>query len=161
MKSILSISIATILMVISAPAMAQDGPIAGSPEEICLPEAAQQIIVDFLELDVEQVAAWDEIIADRDNSSQPLVESISAIQAELEVLLAGDEPDPYEVGDLVIQRHHLGEELGNVYRTYVEGFEELLYEEQFDQYHFIRRAEHAQPLFAPFRFMDLLPPHWR
>jgi hypothetical protein len=37
----------------------------------------------------------------------------------------------------------------------------MLTEDQLGQYRFIRRAERAQPLFAPFRVLDLLPPHWR
>ena len=161
MKSILSFAIAVAMVAVCTPAPAQDGPIPGPAEDQCLPEAAQQIIIDFLELDEAQVTQWNELITDRDNAVQPLRDSIVGIQAELEVLLSDVDPDPYEVGDLVIQRHDLGEELVEVYRTYVEGFEGLLASEQLDRYHFIRRAEHAQPLFPPFRFMDLLPPHWR
>ncbi len=161
MKFTFNCVIALILVAVSAPAMAQEGPFPVPTEELCLPQAAQGIIIEFLEMNEEQVAQWDALIADRIAAAQPLMESIIGIQTELEVLLSGDEPDPWVVGDLVIQRHDLKEELGHVYRDYVDGFEGLLLSEQLDRYHFIRRAEHAQPLFAPFRFMDLLPPHWR
>jgi hypothetical protein len=161
MKQTLSTFFAIALLALSAPAMAQGGPVPGEMEDPCLPGAARQIITDFLELDEDQVMQWDELIADRDAAAQPLREMLAATQAEIEVLLGQDDPDPYEVGDLVILRHDLGSELAAVQRTYVEGFETLLSEEQLDRYHFIRRAEQAQPLFVPFRIMDLLPPHWR
>lgn len=149
------------LLALSAPAMAQGGPLPGETEDPCLPGAAQQIVTDFLELDQNQVMLWDELIADREAAAQPVREAVAAVQAELEALLADDNSDPTEVGDLVIQRHDLGRELAEIQRAYVEGFELMLSDEQLDRYLFVRRAERAQPLFPPFRIMDLLPPHWR
>ena len=161
MKSSLFALIAAALLVLAVPAAAQEGPLDGEVDNPCLPGAAQDIIAGFLELDVDQLTRWDELIADREAAAQPLREAMAGIQAELEALLSSEDPDPYEVGDLVIQRHDLGGELADVQRTYVEGFDAMLDEEQMDRYHFIRRAERAQPLFVPFRIMDLLPPHWR
>jgi len=161
MKKTLSTVLTIALLALSAPAMAQGGPIPGEAEDPCLPGAAQQIVTDFLGLDPDQVMLWDELIADREAAAQPVREAAAVVQAELEALLADDDPDPAEVGDLVIARHDLGTQLVDIQRAYVEGFELMLSDEQLERYIFVRRAEQAEPLFPPFRIMDLLPPHWR
>jgi len=160
MKPLLRMTV-VVMMCAAAPLFAQAPPDLGPSEDPNLPGVARHIIIEFLNLSPDQVSQWDDLIADREAAAQPLVDAIAGINAELEVLLSGDDPDPYEVGDLVIQRHDLGVELADVHRTYVEGFEMMLTEEQLGQYHFIRRAERAQPLFPSFRILGLLPPHWR
>lgn len=162
MKSVVCAAIVLALATLAAPAIAQDlGAIPGLEDEACLPQAAQRVIARFLQLTDDQVAAWDGLIADRNAAAEPLRNQIAAVDADLQALLSGDDPDPYEVGDLVILRHDLGEQLAAVHRSYAEGFEALLTEEQLGQYQFIRRAERAEPLFPAFRTLGLLPPHWR
>jgi len=161
MKTLLSAVAALAMVCLAAPALAQEPPDFQPFEEPCLPGAAQNVIVEFLMLTPDQVDQWNVLIADRNAAAEPLRDAIAGINAELEVLLAGEDPDPYEVGDLVIQRHGFGQELADVHRTYVEGFETMLTEDQLGRYHFIRRAERAQPLFPSFRILGLLPPHWR
>ena len=164
MKSILSLAMTLALATLAVPGLTQEGPIpgpAGPDDEACLPGAAQRVIAQFLQLTDDQVAAWDGLIADRNAAAEPLTNEIAAVDADLQALLAGEDPDPFEVGNLVILRRDLAEQLAEVHRTYVEGFETLLTEDQHGQYHFIRRAERAEPLFPAFRTIGLLPPHWR
>jgi hypothetical protein len=161
MKTAVTIAITLALTLWTAPALAQDGPIPGPGDEACLPGAAQRVIAEFLQLTGDQVTAWDVLIDERNAAAEPLRDQLADVDAQIQDLLAGDDPDPYAVGDLVILRRDLAEQLAQVQRTYVEGFDALLTEEQQGQYHFIRRAEQAQPLFPAFRTLGLLPPHWR
>lgn len=164
MKALSTIAMTLVLATLAVPCLAQEGPIpgpAGPEDEACLPGAAQRVIAAFLQLTDDQVAAWDGLIADRNAAAEPLATEIAAVDAEIQALLAGEDPDPYQVGDLVIQRRDLAEQLAEVHRIYVEGFEALLTEDQLAQYHFIRRAERSEPIFPAFRTLGLLPPHWR
>jgi len=147
-------------LAIAVPLPAQ-GPPDPPPFDGCLPGAAQHVIADFLDLTDDQLAAWDVLIAQRDQAAGPLRDAIAAVQQQLDDLLAGEDPDPLAVGELVIQRHDIGEELADVHLAYVAGFEGLLDAGQFAQYGFLRRAERAEPLFPAFRVLGLLPPHWR
>jgi len=161
MKAVLSIAVTLALASLALPVFAQDGPPSDLEDEGVHAGVAQRVIAEFLQLTDDQVAEWDVLIADRNAAAEPLRDQIAAVDADIQALLSGDDPDPYEVGDLVILRRDLAEQLAEVHRTYVEGFDALLTEEQQGQYHFIRRAERAQPLFPAFRTLGLLPPHWR
>lgn len=161
MKAILSAAITVVLATMALPVLAQDGPAPGPQEPGCLPGAAQRAIAQFLQLTDDQVAAWDVLIADRDAAAEPIRNEIAAVDAEIQALLSGDDPDPFAVGDLVIQRRDLAEQLAGIHRSYIQDFEALLTDDQHAKYHFIRRAERAEPLFPAFRTLGLLPPHWR
>jgi Spy/CpxP family protein refolding chaperone len=149
-------------LAIAAPAASQTPPPGPAPDhDLCLPGAAQHVVAEFLNLTEDQIAAWDVLIAAREQAAGPLRDAIAAVQQQLDDLLAGEDPDPLAVGVLVIERRDLGEELADVHRAYVAGFEGLLDAEQLAQYRFLQRAERAEPLFPAFRMVGLLPPHWR
>jgi hypothetical protein len=138
------------LMVLAAalPVMAQEGPIG---------EGAQEIVIRYLELTPDQVATWDQLIDDFEADAEPLREAIAEIQAQIDELFANGSPDPYELGELVIQRRDLVEQLAQVRETYVFGFESLLDEQQAKKLNVIRRADRVEPLIPAFRVYGLLP----
>lgn len=138
------------LMMLAAalPVMAQEGPIG---------EGAQEIVIRYLQLTPDQVAAWDQLIADFEADAQPLREAIDQVQAEIEELFATGDPDPFELGELVIERRGLVEQLAQVRETYVFGFESLLDEQQATKLNVIRRADRVEPLIPAFRVYGLLP----
>ena len=159
-RSMITIAAAAVLA-IAAVSTAQQPPPPAEIGDPCVAAAAQQRIASFLELTDDQLTGWDVLIDDRELAAEPVRAAIAAVQLELDELLDGDDPDPLEVGLLVIQRHDLGHELADIQRVYVDGFGALLDDEQLARYRFIRRAERAEPLFPAFRVLDLLPPHWR
>ena len=122
------------------------------------PQRSKAMIVNFLELTEEQVEAWDEAFQRHREAEQPIQEAVADVQAELDELFADEDPDATEVGELVLERRDLGEELVQVHRLYVEEFVSILDEDQAQRYGFIRRAEQAQPLIPAFRLAQLLPP---
>jgi Spy/CpxP family protein refolding chaperone len=149
-------------LAIAIPVAAQGGPL-GPPagDDPCLPGAAQRVIAEFLDLTDDQIAAWDVLIAEREQAAGPLRDALAAVQQQLDELLGSPDPDPLAVGELTIERRDLGEQLAVVHRAYVAGFEGLLDAAQLAQYRFIQRAERAEPLCPAFRMLGLLPPHWR
>ena len=161
MRRALIIAAAVTALAVASPSAAQAPPGPVENEELCLPGAAQRQIARYLELTDDQIAAWDVLIDERESAAAPVRDAIAGIQQQLDDLLAGNDPDPMLVGDLVIQRHDLGQQLADFERSYVEGFENLLDDTQLGRYRFIRRAERAEPLFPAFRMLALLPPHWR
>lgn len=141
--------IGMIVLAVAIPAVAQESPLG---------DVAKDRIVNFLELTPDQVAAWDLLIAESQAAAEPLREAIRAVQAEINALFEGGDPDPATLGALVIERHDLGEELALVHRDYVDGFEAMLDETQGNKLMFVRRAARAQPLIPAFRAFRLLPP---
>jgi len=121
------------------------------------PEHAQRIIVEFLELSEVQVDAWELLIEESRADSDPRQQRAEEIQAELEILFETGDPDPAVVGELVIERRAIGEELVMIHRHYVDEFEHaILTEDQHRQYHLVRAADRVQPLLPAFRVMGLL-----
>jgi Spy/CpxP family protein refolding chaperone len=113
-------------------------------------------VAGFLELSEEQVGDWQALLEDRDEALVPLHEEIAAESQALGDLLAGEDPDATEVGELVIAIHDLRGEAKDVHMTYATGFDELLEEEQAQRLEFIRRANHIQPLLPAFKAMGLI-----
>jgi hypothetical protein len=71
-------------------------------------------------------------------------------------LFAAGVPDPAELGLLVIERHDLGEDLLDVHRIYVEGFQMLLDDEQTGRLHQIRVADKIQRWIPAFKAFELV-----
>ena len=141
---------------IAALALAMTLPLAAQ-EAAPGPERSRSMIVNFLDLTPEQVEAWGEAFDRHRQAEQPIRESLAEVQTELDDLFASEDPDATEVGELVLERRDLGEELVEVHRIYIEEFIFLLDEDQAQRYGFIRRAEQAQPLIPAFRLAQLLP----
>jgi Spy/CpxP family protein refolding chaperone len=161
MTRALATAILLVTLAFAAPVAAQGPPEPPPPDGPCLPGAAQRVVAESLDLTEDQIAAWDVLLAEREQAAGPLRDAIAAVQQQLDDLLAGPDPDPLVVGELVVERRNLGEQLADVHRAYVAGFEELLDAGQLPQYRFMQRAERAEPLFPAFRAVGLLPPHWR
>lgn len=130
------------------PAFAQEAPPAM--------EAAHNAVAHFLQLDENQVAAWDELYADHKAAEQPIQEAIAELQAQLDELFAEEAPDPTTIGELVLQRRDLGEELAQIHIDYNEAFAGLLSEEQANRLKFIRRANDVQRFIPAFKAFELV-----
>ncbi len=136
-------------LAIVTPAVAHDGPHA---------DVARDAVIQFLVLDADQIAAWDQLVADRDAAADPIRQALADVQQQIDDLFAAGDPDPTEVGLLVIERRDLGQQLADVHTVYVDGFEAVLDPDQLDRLEFIRRADRVQPLIPAFRIWGFLPP---
>lgn len=144
-----------LLLAMVAPAAAQDQkPMEGELGPIA--EGAHQMVIEFLQLDEDQVAAWDVLWDDYVAAAEPLVQQIADVQVLIEDQFASGAPDPAELGLLMIDRRALGEALADVSRVYVEGFEFLLDEEQAHRLHEIRVADRIQVFIPAFKAFNLV-----
>ena len=121
MKKIL---VALIALCVVAPVVAQE------MEPPPIVEASHNAVAAFLQLTDEQIATWDVIYQIHREAEQPLKDEIAAVQAEIDALFETGDPDPAELGELVIERHALGEALFDVHLVYHEDFVALLDEAQ-------------------------------
>jgi hypothetical protein len=148
MKKIL---IAVIALCVVAPLAAQE------MEPPPIVEAAHNRVAAFLQLNDEQIVAWDAIYQIHRDAEQPLQDEAAAVQAEIDALFEVGDPDPAEVGELVIQRHELGEALMAVHLVYHEDFVALLDETQVKRLNFIVRADDVQQFIPAFKLFELIP----
>ena len=144
--------IALIALVLVTPVAAQD---VEEPPPIV--EAAHNQVARFLELSDEQIASWDIIYRIHREAEQPLRDEAAAVQAAIDALLAADEPDSAALGELVIERHALGEALQKVHLVYHEDFVALLDEAQARRLRFIARADEVQKIIPAFKLFELIP----
>ena len=142
---------AVILIAVVAPAAAQE------MEPPPLAEAAHNGVVAYLHLSDEQIVDWNEIYRIHRDAEQPIKEDIRAVQEEIEALFEGGDPDPTALGNLMIERRELGEDLIEVHVIYHEAFVALLDETQFRRLRFIARADDVQRLIPAFKLFELIP----
>ncbi len=142
--------LAVILVAFVAPAAAQE------MEPPPIAEAAHNGVVAFLQLTPEQVVAWDEIYWIHRDAEKPIKEDIRAVQEDVDALFEAGDPDPATLGNLMIERRELGEDLIQVHVIYHEAFVALLDETQLRRLKFIARADHVQKLIPAFKLFELI-----
>jgi hypothetical protein len=120
-------------------------------------EAAHNQVVRFLELTEDQVLAWDELWLIHRDAEQPLRDAIRDVEAQIQALLDSPDPDPAELGELVLQRHDLGQALRDVHVIYHDGFVALLDQDQVDRLYFLARADDVQRFIPAFKLFELIP----
>ena len=146
--------LSVIMLALAAPVFAQDKPPEQEPGPIM--DGAQKLVIEFLDLDANQVASWDVLWADHRAAEEPIRQQIAAVQALIEDQFASGAPDPTELGLLMIDRRDLGEALIDVHIVYVEGFEFLLDEEQAHRLRQIRVADRIQGFIPAFKMVELV-----
>jgi hypothetical protein len=142
------------MLALAAPLAAQDKPSQTEPGPVM--DGARHLVVEFLDLDADQTAAWEILWADHRAAEEPLEQQIASVQAMIEDLFASGNPDPTELGLLMIDRRGLGEALIDVHVVYVEGFESLLDDEQARRLREIRIAERIQGFIPAFKVFELV-----
>lgn len=146
------ILITLIAMVFVTPVFAQEEP----PPIV---EASHNAVVNFLKLTEAQVAAWDEMYWDHREAEEPIKEAIALVQGELDDLFQEDPLDPVAIGNKVIERRELGDQLFDVHVVYHEAFLAILDEGQVRRLRFIARADDVQKFIPAFKLFELIPRH--
>ena len=131
-------------------------PVAAQEEPPPIVEAAHNGVAAFLHLTDEQIVAWDEIYLIHRDAEQPLKDAIAEVQEKIDALFEAGDPDPAEVGGLMIERRYLGEALIEVHVVYHEDFVALLDESQMRRLRFIARADDVQKFIPAFKLFELI-----
>lgn len=140
------------LTALAVPAVAQpvEGPFA---------DEAFEAVVRFLDLDTPQVDTFVTLLEQRDLSATPIREDLEAVEDAIRAEIESEEPDSTALGDLVLERHALREDLADVHRTFVDGFVAMLDEDQSGRLDLVRAAKRVRPVIPAFeRFGLLIPP---
>jgi len=131
-------------------------PVAAQEEPPPIVEAAHNGVAAFLKLTPEQIVDWDVIYQIHREAEQPLKEAIAAVQEKIDALFDAGDPDPTEVGELMIERRFLGEAFLEVHLIYHEDFVALLDESQVRRLRFIARADDVQKFIPAFKLFELI-----
>ncbi|HNX49853.1 MAG TPA: periplasmic heavy metal sensor [Thermoanaerobaculaceae bacterium] len=134
------------------PLDAANGP---ATAEALRPKAA---VTRFLALTPDQVNQWENLLTALETTVRPLAQQIVANDQQLAELLKQPTPDPAAIGNLILAKRALREQIRGARETYLTAFEALLTQDQKDKLAFIRRAERAQPIIPAFRALGLIPP---
>jgi len=144
-----------ILFAVAAPVAAQDDSEEQQPQR----RNPFKMIVRFLELDEFQVEEWKTLIEQRRADATLLEEQAREVQERLKAEFETGSPDPTAVGELVIERRVIAENLVSLKRDYLETFRtEILTENQVQRLNFLHRADRVQPLIPAAKRLGLLPP---
>jgi hypothetical protein len=143
-----------LILVLVAPAAAQTEPPGEGPHPVRA--AARAAVIEFLDLDSSQIDAWDTLWLDHRDAEQPLRQQASEIQERIEEIFTGGEPDPTDLGLLMIERRDIAEALTDIHLIYNEGFAALLDEEQSGRLRQIRTADRIKRFIPAFEAFELV-----
>ncbi len=121
------------------------------------PERAKEIVIRTLVLTETQQADWETMLADLRGTLEPLRDELKDVEEALRDLLGQSDPDPTEIGKLILEGKGLREQMGAARHAYVQGFEGMLTAEQKAKLGFLRRAKQVVPLLPAFDMFGLLP----
>ena len=140
-----AVALAAILLGSLATAGAQES------EPRCGPEPVR-IAAQFLHLSLDQLAAWDDTLGRKQASIRSIRREIALRERRLQDLLAADEPNPVEIGLLVMQISHLR---GQIEEIRGSSGEELLATLDDQQLAVVDAAGSAAPLVPAVRSFQL------
>lgn len=143
-----------VLLVLALTALA--APAVAQPVEGPFVDEAFEAVVRFLDLDTPQVDTFVTLLEQRDLSATPIREDLEAVEEAIRAEIESDEPDSTALGELVLERHALREDLAGVHRTFVDGFVAMLTDDQADRLGLVRAARRVRPVIPAFERFGLL-----
>lgn len=115
-----------------------------------------EVVTKYLNLSEEQVGLWLGILDDFRISQGELINQLKPLEENLRNLLNSENPEPQEVGNLVIQIDLLRKEMRENEEIYRDNFKALLNEEQLEKYFLLKNAFKLAPLFPAFQETHLI-----
>jgi len=115
-----------------------------------------RVVANFLDLTEEQAQTLVDIRTTARELSTPLVQEIVPQKAALKELLGSEEPDPAEVGALVISIRELEREVAEIQRAAAEEFRSVLTEEQLQKYMAVNRSQPLCKIAPAFKALNLI-----
>ena len=120
------------------------------------PAESLRVVAAFLELTPEQVSSLTTLLQERHQAIVPLLQEIHTRQQQIADQLQSGAPDPTVIGNLVIEIHQFLQQVYQAQATFMQGFLNLLNDEQRRRYEALRLAEQLQPLLPAFRTLRLI-----
>jgi hypothetical protein len=144
-------------MLFLAPKMAGSTvPATASASLPCPPPPA--VVATFLGLTPGQVEQMGALLTHVLPTLETFGQQSAEVQQQLELLLSQTNPDPAQIGKLVVQLHVLQLEAAQVVEGFHKAFAGLLTQEQKQKIEGVAVASQLQPAVGAFRALYLVPP---
>lgn len=131
-------------------------PATASASFPCPPPPA--VVASFLELTPGQVEQMGALLTQALPILETLGQQSAEVQQQLDLLLSQTNPDPAQIGKLVVQIHALQLEAAQVVEGFHNAFAGLLTQDQKQKLEGITVASQLQPVVGAFRALYLVPP---
>ncbi|MEM7482873.1 MAG: Spy/CpxP family protein refolding chaperone [Acidobacteriota bacterium] len=105
------------------------------------PPTPLRVVAQFLDLSEEQAQQLAALRAAAADEIAPIVQEIATRKAALQQILSGEDPDPLEVGALVVSIHSLERQVRMIQQAVTDEFRTLLDDEQLQRLNAVDRAE--------------------
>jgi hypothetical protein len=122
----------------------------------CPPPPA--VVASFLGLTPGQVEQMGALLTQVLPSLETLGQQSAEVQRQLDLLLSQTNPDPAQIGQLVVQLHVLQLEAAQVVERFHNAFAGLLTQDQKQKLEGVTVASQLQPVVGAFRALYLVPP---
>ena len=122
----------------------------------CPPPPA--VVASFLELSPGQVEQMGTLLSRVLPVLQTIGRQSAEVQHQLDVLLSQTNPDPAQIGKLVVQLHVLQQQAAQVIESFHNAFAGLLSQDQKQKLEVVTVASQLQPVVGAFAALYLVPP---
>jgi hypothetical protein len=122
----------------------------------CPPPPA--VVASFLELSPVQVEQMGALLSQVLPVLQTMGQQSAEVQHQLDVLLSQTNPDPAQIGKLVVQLHVLQQQAAQVIESFHNAFAGLLSQDQKQKLEVVTVASQLQPIVGAFVALHLVPP---
>jgi hypothetical protein len=131
-------------------------PATASASLPCPPPPA--VVASFLELTAGQVEQMGALLTQVLPALETLGQQSAEVQQQLDLLLSQTNPDPAQIGKLVVELHALQLEAAQVVAGFRNAFAGFLTQDQKQKLEGVTVASQLQPVVRAFRALNLVPP---
>jgi hypothetical protein len=131
-------------------------PATASTSLPCLPPPA--VVASFLELTPGQVEQMGALLTQVLPALETLGQQSAEVQQQLDLLLSQTNPDPAQIGKLVVELHALQLQASQVLKGFHNAVAGLLTQDQKQKLEEVTVASQLQPVVGAFRALYLVPP---
>ncbi len=114
-----------------------------------------ETVAKFLDLSQAQVDQLKDLMEKRKADTAPLRENLRQQRENLREMMKAADPNPTPVGETYIQIHGLRQQLADAQKAFVEGFENILNDEQKARLKAVHRLRRMAPFLRAFRGLGL------
>lgn len=156
MKKTAFFTLLLVLTLFASSAQSKTIPQSAASTDQCPPPPA--VVAAFLGLSAAQIEQFGTLLTQFQTNVHSLQEQIAPRQQGLDALLSQPNPNPAQVGVLVVQIHALQQQVAQVTQAYQTAFAGLLTPDQKQKIEQVTLASQLQPAVGAFVALYLVPP---
>jgi len=156
MKKLSSVTLFAAMLFFAPRMIGSTIPASASASLPCPPPSA--VVASFLGLTPGQVEQMGALLTQVLPTLETLGQQSNEVQQRLDLLLSQTNPDPSQIGTLVVQLHGLQLQAAQVVEGFHQAFAGLLAQEQKQKLEAVTLASQLQPVVGAFVALHLVPP---